>query len=497
MQGFVQHPSAPTNEYLLGLLTDPETPLPIKWTTNGPLQVYFDDTGSRAWSDAEKSAAMAAFASWEKVTNISFVMTTDRAQADIVQSLSPSEEFLGVADLPGGNPPSTIQYSTAGTNFDTITLGGDTFQTMVHEIGHSIGLFHPHDGTLFPGVTGEQSSGTFGLNQHIWTAMSYVAGYDLEPITTLDYGTNFTPMAFDIAAIQFLYGVKAAETGDNTYMLPTENGLGTGWSAIWDTGGNDTISGVGATTALTINLNDAPLTGANAGGFVSWIAGIKGGFTIANGVLVENAIGGAGDDTLIGNALNNVLDGGLGNDTIDGRSGFDIVRMNADRADTSVNAIQGGHSVQTSAAGTDTLIDVERVQFNDAFLALDVDAGEIAGSAYRIYQAAFARTPDEGGLSFWIKFMDDGRSLLEVSESFLASAEFKSIYGDDPSANEFVDRLYTNVLGRAGEDAGIAYWTNEITGGARSFSNVLASFSESPENIMGVQPAIADGFWYA
>ncbi|MCA1869696.1 DUF4214 domain-containing protein [Agrobacterium genomosp. 3] len=497
MQSFVQHPSAPANEFLLGLLTDPETPLPIKWTTNGALRVYFDDTGSRAWSDAEKSAAMTAFATWAKVTNISFTMTTDRAQADIIQSLSPTEDFLGVADLPGGTPPSTIIYSTAGTNFDTITLGGDTFQTMVHEIGHSIGLFHPHDGTVFPGVTGEQSSGTNGLNQHIWTAMSYVAGYDLEPITTLAYGTNFTPMAFDIAAIQFLYGMKEAETGDNNYLLPTVNGIGTGWSAIWDTGGNDTINGAGATSDLTINLNEAPLTGVNAGGFASWIGGIKGGFTIANGVLIENAIGGAGNDTLIGNAANNVINGGLGNDTIDGRSGFDVVRMEANRADASVNAVQAGHIVQTSSAGTDTLINIERVQFNDAFLALDVGAGEIGGSAYRIYQAAFARTPDEGGLSYWIKFMDNGRSLLEVSESFLASAEFKSIYGDGPSANEFVDRLYTNVLGRAGENAGIAYWTSEITGGARSFSNVLASFSESPENIMGVQPAIADGFWYA
>ena len=403
MQSFVQHPSAPANEFLLGLLTDPETPLPIKWTTNGALRVYFDDTGSRAWSDAEKSAAMTAFATWAKVTNISFTMTTDRAQADIIQSLSPTEDFLGVADLPGGTPPSTIIYSTAGTNFDTITLGGDTFQTMVHEIGHSIGLFHPHDGTVFPGVTGEQSSGTNGLNQHIWTAMSYVAGYDLEPITTLAYGTNFTPMAFDIAAIQFLYGVKAAETGDNTYLLPTENGLGTGWSAIWDTGGNDTINGAGATSDLTINLNEAPLTGVNAGGFASWIGGIKGGFTIANGVLIENAIGGAGNDTLIGNAANNVINGGLGNDTIDGRSGFDVVRMEANRADASVNAVQAGHIVQTSSAGTDTLINIERVQFNDAFLALDVGAGEIGGSAYRIYQAAFARTPDEGGLSFWIE----------------------------------------------------------------------------------------------
>lgn len=159
MQGFLQHPTAPSNPYLLALLTDLQTPLPFKWTTNAPLKVFFDDTGSRAWSEAEKAAAMAAFGAWQKVTNIDFLVTTDRAQADIIQTLSPSTTFLGVADLPGATPPSTIQYSTAGTNFDTINPGGDTYQTIIHEIGHVIGLSHPHDGVVFPGVTGEQTRG--------------------------------------------------------------------------------------------------------------------------------------------------------------------------------------------------------------------------------------------------------------------------------------------------------------------------------------------------
>lgn len=499
MQSFVQHPDAPTNVYLLGLLTDPQTPLPFKWTTNAPLQVFFDDTGARAWSAVEKAAAMSAFASWQKVTNISFVATEDRAQADIIQRFTASAEFLGEADLPGGTPPSTITYSSAGTNFDNISPGGDSYQTIVHEIGHSIGLSHPHDGVVFPGVTGDMSAGTNGLNQHIWTAMSYVVGFNLEPTTTQQFGTNLTPMAFDIAAIQFLYGAKPAETGDTSYLLPTVNQIGTGWSAIWDTGGNDTINGGTATSALTINLNAAPLTGPNAGGYVSWIAGIKGGFTIANGVVIENAIGGSGDDTIVGNTSNNVLIGGVGNDQITGGGGLDFARVNASRADATFGTVAGGKTVQTASEGTDTLLDIDRVQFSDAIRALDVGAGETAGQAYRIYKAAFARTPDEPGLSFWVKQMDGGKTLLQVANDFLFQQEFIAAYGADGTnlnAADYVARLYSNVLGRQGEEAGVQFWVNELTSGTRSNAQVLADFTDIPENLAGVQPTITDGFWY-
>jgi serralysin len=97
MQSFLQHPTAPTNTFLLGLLTDLQTPIPFKWTTNAPLQVFFDDTGPRPWTEAEKAAALSAFATWEKVTNINFVATANRAEADIIQNFTTSTEFLGQA----------------------------------------------------------------------------------------------------------------------------------------------------------------------------------------------------------------------------------------------------------------------------------------------------------------------------------------------------------------------------------------------------------------
>ena len=126
-----------------------------------------------------------------------------------------------------------------------------------------------------------------------------------------------------------------------------------------------------------------------------------------------------------------------------------------------------------------------------------MDDEGIAGQAYRIYKAAFARTPDNDGLSYWIGEMDGAVALLQVSTGFIGSAEFKSVYGTNPSGLEIVARLYQNVFGRDGESAGIAYWVGEVDSGRQSIAQILVGFSESPENVTGVAPGIADGIFYA
>ncbi|WP_207209211.1 calcium-binding protein [Loktanella sp. IMCC34160] len=159
--------------------------------------------------------------------------------------------------------------------------------------------------------------------------MTYNDGWPVE-ITSSDgtYGWQATPMALDIAAIQAIYGANTTyASGSDTYVLPDANGSGTFWSCIWDTAGIDTISHAGGTNAAVINLNDAPLAedAPNAGGFVSYADGIVGGFTIANGVMIENAIGGNAADHITGNEGNNSLSGGAGNDTILGEDGDDTL----------------------------------------------------------------------------------------------------------------------------------------------------------------------------
>ncbi|PWE55247.1 hypothetical protein DEM27_17635 [Metarhizobium album] len=216
-----------------------------------------------------------------------------------------------------------------------------------------------------------------------------------------------------------------------------------------------------------------------------------------------NAFGRSGSETLGGLATsddiagfdgNDTFIGSRGNDRLDGGIGLDMVRYALASADYKVLRLADGSvDVQKPNAEHDILTGVERAEFADRILAFDT-AGN-AGQAYRIYQAAFDRIPDAGGLSFWIKAMDSGTSLIDVATGFVASAEFASVYGDNPSNSDLIDRFYKNVLGRDGEAGGVTYWIGQLDAGV-SRQQVLTGFSESAENIAGVAPAIADGIWY-
>ena len=155
------------------------------------------------------------------------------------------------------------------------------------------------------------------------------------PQTIENYGFLKSLGALDIAALQWLYGVNTDHAiGSNVYRLPTENKEGSGWKAIWDAGGRDRIDGSRAKTSVTIDLRNATLDPSkHAGGHISSVEGVFGGFTIAhdwNGTtlhdsaslcIIEDATGGAADDRLIGNMASNRLRGRQGDDLLYGGVG--------------------------------------------------------------------------------------------------------------------------------------------------------------------------------
>lgn len=145
--------------------------------------------------------------------------------------------------------------------------------------------------------------------------------------------------------------------------------------------------------------------------------------------------------------------------------------------------------------GFDKLVDVERLHFSDTNVAFDTDVWDNAGSAYRLYTAAFDREPDEVGLGYWIEQLDNGASLQAAASGFIHSAEFASLYGANASDTTFVTKLYNNVLDRDPDQGGLNYWLSQLDNGM-SRESALINFSESGENVQNVQPLIAQGIHY-
>lgn len=144
-----------------------------------------------------------------------------------------------------------------------------------------------------------------------------------------------------------------------------------------------------------------------------------------------------------------------------------------------------------------TAIGVDRIQFDDGQLALDVGTGENAGNAYRIYKAAFDREPDQQGVTFWTKWLDDGKTdTWNMAARFIDSNEFRALYGSStPDNADYLLKVYQNVLDRNPEAEGYNWWLARLNDGTFSQSEVLARFSDSVENRENVAPTIEQGFF--
>lgn len=192
----------------------------------------------------------------------------------------------------------------------------------------------------------------------------------------------------------------------------------------------------------------------------------------------ETIDGGAGNDQLFAMEGNDRLTGSAGNDTLSGGAGYDTAVFAARRSAATIQVMGNGSIVVTSAEGTDTLWEVEALQFADtAMFAL---AGSQASVA-RLYGAAFARAPDAAGLGVQLGALSGGVSALQLASNFIGSAEFKARYGASPSDTDFVKLLYNNVLGRDPDAGGYAVQTDALAHGL-SRQQMLLNFADSAEN---------------
>lgn len=198
------------------------------------------------------------------------------------------------------------------------------------------------------------------------------------------------------------------------------------------------------------------------------------------------------NDEIIGSSRNDTIKGFVGNDTIDGGRGIDTAVFTGAYKQYQIDLVAGTVSDTVAGRdGTDHVVNVERLQFSDTTISLDVTG--TAGQGYRLYKAAFDRAPDAEGLGYWINSFDRGAWLTGVANSFVASPEFQAMYGANSTNDTFVTLLYQHVLHRAPDGQGLAYWNAELNSGNMSRGAVLASFSEAPENVQQTAPLMANG----
>lgn len=259
------------------------------------------------------------------------------------------------------------QYSLDSTYGQNLAL---------HEIGHAFTLKHPGDYD----AGGASPEGPFlpaDEDNSQYTVMSYNNHPGMEV-------KSESLQLYDIAALQYRFGANmATRSGDTVYS----DLMGRNMLTVWDGGGTDTLDFSARSTPLTIDLR--------AGAFSSIEAADD--LAIAYDVVIENASGGSGTDTIRGNEAgnrltggggNDTLDGGGGDDTLDGGEGQDVAVFSGTFAQYQVTRT-GDLLTLTGPDGKDTLSGVERLMFGQTLIEVasltDAGQGTSGGAVYRFY----------------------------------------------------------------------------------------------------------------
>ncbi len=303
-----------------------------------------------------------ALEAWEAVADIDFVETS--GSADITFDDNDSGAYSTSTVVGNIIQSSFVNVSTNWIATYGTQIGGYSYQTYVHEIGHALGLGHqgPYNGSAaFPW------DAQFGNDSWQMSIMSYF-DQDQNTAVSADYAMLVSAMMADILAIQNLYGTpgaSSASAGDTTWG--SNSALGNYMDLVF----GEYIDGVDSAVvdgtvpmAFTIYDRDgidtidlSPLTSDNnidmRAEHFSDIAGLTGNLGIARGTVIENVIAGSGNDTVTGNGVANQITGGAGNDNLSGFAGNDT--LNGGLGD---DTLDGGAGFDTlnGGDGTDTLI---------------------------------------------------------------------------------------------------------------------------------------------
>jgi len=359
-----------------------------------------DTTGFSQFNATQIAAAILAFAAWSDVANITFqrVQNLGSAYSNNATILlgnyaDGQEGAAAFAYLPGDMPGETGAGQDQGDVWINSSLTYNTMpvqqgygqQTLLHEIGHAIGLSHPANYNAGSGgVITYSASAVYYEDSRQYSVMSYFS----ERETGADFRTNgagtsrysSAPLLDDISAAQRLYGANmTTRTGDTVYGFNST--AGQPWYAAanqssplvfcaWDAGGTDTFDFSGY-------VNNGQIIDLRQGAFSS-VGGLVGNVSIALGAVIENAVGGQGSDTFRGNSADNRFTPNTGTDVVDGGLGTDTVIFSGARAAYTVtwngrvgSIIGNGQNV--------TVTNVEFLRFTDQTMAAAPTGGLLVG----------------------------------------------------------------------------------------------------------------------
>ncbi len=446
-------------------------PVTLTWAARNTFAGSVDASGDAApfqrLSAAQINAVVLALTNYSDVCGLTFSRVTgtngySNSATMLFSAYESSSDGAGAyAYYPGSTSASAddgdVRINNTYNSENSLPLGSYEYFVLLHEIGHAVGLSHPGDYNAAPGVDITfDDHAEFTADSRQYTVMSYfrygeTAGTETNA-SGVAIGEPDTLLLYDILALQQIYGANTAtRSGATTYGFggTLDNGgaydLSTNLNplfCIWDGGGIDTLNLSGYTAGQMVNLNEGAFS--DIGGFLANVS-------IAYGTIIENVVGGNGNDVIRLTSLNT-------NNAINGGGGFDRVVVTYTYGHGYGITGTATNLVISGSAGTDTLTNVEQIEFADGTIRAVGDffggsppvvtspsSATVTENATGVAYQAAATDPDAGTtLSYALSGTDAARFTINAATgavSFVTAPNFEA--PADAGANNVYDLVVT------------------------------------------------------
>jgi hypothetical protein len=386
------------------------------------------------------------------------------------------------------NPANELSYASAHASFTTIDLGSKAI-TLNDGYAFDASFYQPYNYQDMPSYV-QNESRMLVMNLPASRVLIGTAGNDFISVGNTYAGTG-NNILIGNGGVDTLIGGSG-----NDIFYPSSSGS----AYIYGGGGSDTVVFQKSYGAYKVTINADKSIAVDTGAGIETLVGITNlRFADQTYSVVSKQLTNNQDLANVKFAISNQIALTQADSTYIGNDQIDVLGVNGLSSGFSVSINTGASQItdQVGRLGISNLVNICRLQFTDTNVALDIAPTQTAGSVYMLYQATFNRTPDAAGLGYWIAQVDKGANIItNVAASFVTSPEFVAKYGSNPSNASYVDNLYQNVLHRAGESGGVAYWNQQLNTGAATKAFVLEQFATLAEGAALVAPAIAHGIAY-
>jgi Ca2+-binding RTX toxin-like protein len=449
--------------------------------------------------------------------NVKFVEVTDSSSVDV---------RMGSHNMTQGGYAGHPNQLYINSNYINDGLGDSGLGIFLHELGHLLQLDHSANNSEPGEHDGKGSSGkdiSANIDTDIFTVMSY-NNYIIDNQTS----TTYSPA--DVAALQYLYGKNSSQV-NNTFTFYYDPALkatefqklmnsvdGSNFTVfayapflVIDNSGFDTLdfSNLKISSKIDLTLGNvfignrtlmidqldsstwftvdemAPVITIYPETVIEKIIGTSFDDQILGNTLPLTISSGAGNDNIVGSNKNDLLSGGIGNDTIDGGSGKDTAVFLSKSSSYKYTNNGGTWTVtnSTTEVGTDTLKNIEIIQFTDLSIAVDTRGN--AGTTAKILGAVFGKesVSNKNYVGIGLSFLDAGWTYDNLAGLALDAAGAKT-------NDQIVSLLWTNVIGTkptaADKQPLIALLENGMSAGALAQLAADTSFNISNINLVGL-----------